>query len=173
MESQHTSLDHLSLLRRAIEISKMARESGNTPFGALLVDGEGHILMEQGNVEITEHRCTGHAETALMERASHTYSPEFLWNCTLYTTAEPCAMCAGAMYWGNVGRVVFGMTEKELLRLTGDDPQNPTFDLPCREIFARGQKKIEVIGPFPELTDEIVAVHEGYWNGNNPDKAEV
>lgn len=159
-EKQH----HLSLLQRTIEISRIARESGNTPFGALLVDKDGQILMEQGNVEITEHRCTGHAETALMERASHTYTPEFLWNCTLYTTAEPCAMCAGAMYWGNLGRVVYGITEKELLALTGDDPQNPTFDLPCREIFARGQKEIEVIGPFPELADEIAAVHEGFWN---------
>ncbi|GIP42679.1 tRNA-specific adenosine deaminase [Paenibacillus sp. J45TS6] len=166
MGSQANQKDHLTFLQRAIEISRMARESGNTPFGALLVDKDGRILMEQGNVEITEHRCTGHAETALMERASHTYSPDFLWNCTLYTTAEPCAMCAGAMYWGNLGRVVYGISEKELLALTGDDPQNPTFDLPCREIFARGQKRIEVIGPFPELADEIAAVHEGFWNSS-------
>lgn len=166
MASQENQKEHLTFLRRAIEISRMARDSGNTPFGALLVDKDGRILMEQGNVEITEHRCTGHAETALMERASHTYSPDFLWDCTLYTTAEPCAMCAGAMYWGNLGRVVYGISEKELLALTGDDPQNPTFDLPCREIFARGQKRIEVIGPFPELADEIVAVHEGFWNSS-------
>ncbi|WP_454191615.1 nucleoside deaminase [Paenibacillus sp. Marseille-Q7038] len=166
MGSQEKQLDHLTLLQRTIEISRMARDSGNTPFGALLVDKDGHILMEQGNVEITEHRCTGHAETALMERASHTYTPDFLWDCTLYTTAEPCAMCAGAMYWGNLGRVVYGISEKDLLALTGDDPQNPTFDLPCREIFARGQKRIEVIGPFPELADEIAAVHEGFWNSS-------
>ncbi|WIV17726.1 nucleoside deaminase [Paenibacillus polygoni] len=166
MGSQENQKEHLTFLRRAIEISRMARDSGNTPFGALLVDKDGRILMEQGNVEITEHRCTGHAETALMERASHTYSPDFLWDCTLYTTAEPCAMCAGAMYWGNLGRVVYGISEKELLALTGDDPQNPTFDLPCREIFARGQKRIEVIGPFPELADEIAAIHEGFWNSS-------
>lgn len=99
-----------------------------------------------------------------MEKASHTYDPAFLWECTLYTTAEPCAMCSGAMYWGNIGRVVYGISEKELLALTGNDPQNPTFDMPCREIFAKGQKEIEVIGPFPELASEIVAVHEGYWS---------
>ena len=43
-------------------------------------------------------------------------------------------------------------------------PQNPTFDLPCREVFARGQKEIEVVGPFPELVKEIAEVHKGYWN---------
>ncbi|MFD1952861.1 nucleoside deaminase [Paenibacillus thailandensis] len=156
-------LDHVRYLRRSIEVSKLARESGNTPFGAILVDAEGTILLEQGNVEITEHRCTGHAETALMEKASKLYTPEQLWTFTLYTTFEPCAMCAGAMYWGNLGRVVYAATEKDLLQLTGDHPQNPTFDMPCREIFARGQKKIEVIGPFPELTEEACAVHAGYW----------
>lgn len=95
---------HEFYLRRAIEISKEAREAGNTPFGALLVNKEGEIIMEQGNIEITEKICTGHAEATLAARASHEYSREFLWDCTLYTTAEPCAMCAGAIYWANIGR---------------------------------------------------------------------
>lgn len=106
----------------------------------------------------------GLVETQLIERASMEYSKEFLWNCTLYTTAEPCAMCAGAMYWANIGTVVYAMTEKDLLALTGSDEQNPTFDLPCREVFARGQKDITVIGPFPELAPKVAEVHKDYWN---------
>ena len=156
--------DHVYYLRRAIEISKEARAAGNTPFGALLVDGEGNIIMEQGNIEITEKICTGHAEATLAARASHEYSRDFLWNCTLYTTAEPCAMCAGAIYWANIGRGVYGMTERRLLELTGSNEQNPTFDLPCREVFARGQKDIQVIGPFAEVEEEAAQVHEGYWD---------
>ena len=155
---------HEYYLERCIEVSKHSREAGNTPFGALLVDAEGYILMEQENVEISTHKATGHAETQLIERASMEYSKEFLWNCTLYTTAEPCAMCAGAMYWANIGTVVYAMTEKDLLALTGSDEQNPTFDLPCREVFARGQKDITVIGPFPELAPKAAEVHKGYWN---------
>lgn len=155
---------HEYYLRRAIEVSKASRAAGNTPFGALLVDAEGNILMEQQNIEISEHICTGHAETTLAAQASQAYSRDFLSHCTLYTTAEPCAMCAGAIYWANIGRVVYGMTERRLLQLTGSNEQNPTFDLPCREVFARGQRKIEVIGPFPELEEEAAAVHEGYWN---------
>ncbi|MDF2929967.1 nucleoside deaminase [Anaerospora sp.] len=153
----------IDYLRQAISVSKKSREHGNTPFGAILVDSEGTVILEQENIEITQSNCTGHAETTLMEAASQRYSKSFLWNCTLYTTAEPCAMCSGAIYWGNVGKVVYGISEERLLTLTGDNEQNPTFNLPCREVFRKGQKQITVVGPFPELEDEIVAVHEGYW----------
>ena len=155
---------HVFYLKRCIEISKEARKNGNTPFGALLIDKDGNILMEQENIELTEHICTGHAETTLASRASQAYSKEFLWDCTLYTTAEPCSMCSGAIYWANIGAVVFGMTEKRLLELTGDNEQNPTFDMPCREIFSKGQKEIKVIGPIEEVEKEAAAVHEGFWN---------
>lgn len=156
-------LDHIFFLRKCVEVSKFAKERGNTPFGAILVDADGNILLEQENIEITESNCTGHAETTLMIVASKKFPKDFLWNCTLYTTAEPCAMCSGAIYWGNVGKVVYGVSEKTLLRLTGSNEQNPTFDLPCREIFAKGQKNIEVIGPFVEVEEEVVEVHKGYW----------
>lgn len=155
---------HEFYLRRCIEISKESRAHGNTPFGALLVDKDGNILMEQENIEITDKVCTGHAEATLAARASHEYSRDFLWNCTLYTTAEPCSMCAGAIYWANIGRVVYGMTEKRLLELTGSNEQNPTFDLPCREVFSHGQKDVQVLGPFPEVEVEAAKVHEGYWD---------
>jgi tRNA(Arg) A34 adenosine deaminase TadA len=154
---------HIPYLRRCIELSLIARVAGNTPFGALLVGPTGEILLEQGNIEITESNCTGHAETTLMEAASKRFSKKELWACTLYTSAEPCAMCAGSIYWGNVGRVVYGISEKMLAALTGEDEQNPTLDLPCRDVFARGNKPIEVIGPFPEVEAEAVAAHDGYW----------
>lgn len=156
--------DHVYYLKKAIEVSKKARESGNTPFGAILVDKQGNILMEQGNVEITEKRCTGHAECSLVEKASKQYDKSFLWECTLYTTVEPCVMCAGAIYWANIGRVVYGMSEKRLLELTGNHHQNPTFDLPCREVFKRGQKDIKVIGPVQEVEEEVAEVHKGFWD---------
>lgn len=151
-------------LRRCIQVSRESREHGNTPFGALLTDKDGNILMEQENIEITQHDATGHAETALVRRASHEYSRAFLKDCTLYTTAEPCAMCSGAIYWGNVGRVVYAMTERDILGQTGDNEQNPTLDTPCRQIFGSSQKDIEVVGPFPELVEEACEVHKGYWD---------
>lgn len=159
-----TYKEHGYYLKKCIEISKAAREQGNTPFGAILVNKEGEIILEQGNVEITEKRCTGHAETALAEKASNKFDREYLWDCTLYTTAEPCAMCSGAIYWANIGSVVYAMTEKRLLELTGDNEQNPTFDLPCRDIFSKGQKDIKVTGPIESMEREVAKVHEGYWD---------
>ena len=73
--------EDVALLRRAIDVSRRSREHGNTPFGAILVSPEGEVLLEQENVEIETHKCTGHAETQLMERASQKYDKAFLWDC--------------------------------------------------------------------------------------------
>lgn len=150
-------------LHGTISLAESAVAHGNTPFGVLLAGPDGQVLMEQENVERTGHDCTGHAETALVRRASSRFSREFLAGCSLYTSVEPCAMCAGAIYWSGIGRVVFGMSERHLLELTGNDPRNPTMDLPCREVFARGQRTIVVVGPFSDLQAELEAVHQRYW----------
>jgi len=151
----------IALLREAIGAAKAARAAGNHPFGALLADAEGRILLTAGNTVNTERDATGHAETNLVRAASARYDRDFLKGCTLYSSAEPCAMCSGAIYWAGVGRVVYALSEKALLGLTGDDPENPTLSLPCREVFARGQRPVAVVGP-AELP-EAVSVHEGFW----------
>ncbi|MBC7393064.1 MAG: nucleoside deaminase, partial [Variovorax sp.] len=69
-------------------------------------------------------------------------------------------------YWANIGRIVYGAEEADLLALTGDHPENPTLRLPCREVFASGQKAVEVIGPVPVLADEMIATHRGFWDRN-------
>lgn len=156
-------MNDVDYLLRCVEVSRNAREQGNNPFGAILVGPDGDILLEQGNIEVTERNCTRHAETVLMGNASHLFDREVRAASTLYTTAEPCAMCSGAIYWADVRRVVYGIAEERLLELTGDDPRNPTLSLPCREVFARGQKEIAVVGPFDEVAEAVLAVHEGYW----------
>lgn len=150
-------------LRRAIAVGEAAQKAGNHPFGAVLVDAEGSILLEQGNIEVTDRICTGHAETILMQRASHLYDREFLWNCTMYTSVEPCCMCCGAAYWANLGRIVFAATEKQLLELTGSHEDNPTFSSDCRSVLERGQKPMVIQGPVPELQDEALEIHRNYW----------
>ncbi len=89
-------------------------------------------------------------------------SPQELELCTLYTSAEPCCMCAGAVYWTGIGRVVYALSEHALLGLTGDHPENPTFSLPCREVFAKGQRKVSVLGPM--LEGEAAEPHKGFWS---------
>lgn len=154
-------LPHLLLMRRALGLARQARDHGNHPFGALLTDADGRVRLEAENTVVTDRDCTGHAEINLMRLACLDLDHDTLAAATLYTSTEPCAMCAGAIYWAGVSRVVFGLREGELRILTGDDPKNPTLALPCGEVFARGQRPIEVIGPL--LEDEARAVHDGYW----------
>lgn len=161
-------LDDKYYIRKCIEVAEKSVEKGNNPFGCILVDKEGNIVMEQGNAEGETHECINHAETTLAGKASKEFSREFLKDCTLYSTFEPCAMCSGAIYWSNIGRVVYGVSEEKLLELTGDDPANPTMSLPCRVVLSSGQKDIEVVGPFDdkELEEDIMEIHKTFWNQN-------
>jgi tRNA(Arg) A34 adenosine deaminase TadA len=154
----------LAFLRAAIEVARRARAHGNHPFGALLVDERGRVRLEAENTVVTGRDCTGHAETNLMRLASQALGRDELARCTMYTSAEPCAMCSGAVYWANVGRVVYALSETGLKTLTGDDPGNPTLALPCRDVFARGQKPVQVEGPALELEEEARSVHAGFWD---------
>jgi tRNA(Arg) A34 adenosine deaminase TadA len=154
-----TDLQHL---RTAIEIARQAREHGNHPFGALLVDKDNKVLLQAENTVVSGHDCTGHAETNLMRLASQRFSPEELEFCILYTSTEPCAMCAGAIHWGNVRRVVYALGEVDLYDLIGPSPEHLL--LPCREVFAHSQRAVEVDGPATELDREARAVHAGFWS---------
>jgi len=150
----------LRFLRRANELAARSVAMGHHPFGALLVAPDhATILLEQGNVNTVNH-----AEAVLARTADQNFTPAYLWDCTLYTTVEPCAMCSATQYWANIGRLVFGMAESRLLDLTGAHPENPTLDLPARELFARGQKPIQVLGPIAEVQEEIAALHQSFWN---------
>jgi tRNA(Arg) A34 adenosine deaminase TadA len=153
--------DDEKFLLAAIERAARSRASGNHPFGALLViDGE--RVLDAGNTVVTDRDATGHAETNLVRLATRTYDREELAAATLYTSTEPCAMCAGAVYWSGIGRVVYALGEDELLALTGANAENPTMALPCREVFAAGQRPVEVVGP--SLYERASAVHDGFWN---------
>ncbi len=150
-----------TFLRQAIAIAHRSRANGNHPFGALLVDEQGMVLLEAENTVVTENDCTGHAETNLIRKASRAFSPEKLTQCTLYTSTEPCAMCSGAIHWGKVGRVVFALSEESLYAMIGSHDENETLRLPCRELFARSDRPVEVVGPLIE--EEARVVHEGFW----------
>ncbi|PKL07992.1 MAG: nucleoside deaminase [Spirochaetae bacterium HGW-Spirochaetae-7] len=155
-----TQLDR-DLLSAAVERARRSRAEGNHPFGAVLADARGKEVLAAGNTVPAESDCTGHAETNLARAASRKFDRAFLSGCTLYTSAEPCAMCSGAIYWSGIGRVVYALSESRLRQITGDDPENPTLDLPCRDVFARGQRPIAVDGPID--TPGAAEVHEGFW----------
>lgn len=146
-------------LRSANAVARRAADAGHHPFGAVLVAPDHEtVLIEQGNIDTVNH-----AEAVLARLAARSFSTAELWACTLYTTVEPCCMCAGTQYWAHIGRLVYGMDESRLLDYTGSHAENPTMSLPCREVFARGQKAVRVIGPVPAVEAEIGALHKGFW----------
>ena len=163
VDSEPPVLPHETFLRHSFEVARTARRSGEHPFGCILVDATGAMLMEQGNGYHSEGGdMTAHAERLLASRASKAFSPSQLASCTLYTSAEPCAMCAGALYWAGIGRVVYGQSEASLKQATGNHPENPTLDLPCRVVFGAGQRRVEVIGPL--LEEEAALLQREFWS---------
>lgn len=150
------------LLRRAFAVARRARERGMHPFGAILVGPDGDVLREQENGYMPERDMTAHAERLLASAASKKYRPKQLAHCTMFMSAEPCAMCAGAIYWAGIGRVVYGLSERRLKEITGNHAENPTLALPCRAVFAAGQRRVEVVGPL--LEEEAAALHGGAWD---------
>ncbi len=155
-----TLTDHdIALLRRAIELSRSAVARGNHPFGALLADPSGRVVLTAENTVVTDGDVTGHAETNLARLAARAH-PD-LRAFSLYTSCEPCAMCAGAIYWAGIGRVVFAMSEADLRAITGAHPENPTLAHPCHLVFADGARETVVEGP--AIAQEAAEPHRGFW----------
>lgn len=156
MSESADALDHEQFVRAAIEEAASAQAAGNPPFGAVLVGPTGTVLDRAGNTEGRTGDCTGHAETNLVRVASQEYEPERLAKTTLYASTEPCAMCAGAIFWARIGRVVFGLRAERLYEMKGDAGRQ--LALPCEEVLARGNHQAKVIGPV--LEDEAAAVFD-------------
>jgi len=141
------------------EVAIEAMRDGRHPFGAALIapDNE-EVLLTQGNIDVVRH-----AEVELARNASSLFEADYLFGCTLVTTVEPCAMCAGALYWANIGGLVYGVSEATLRELTAKDNRNPTLSMPSRKVLRSGQKKIAISGPFKELETELLAPHKEFW----------
>lgn len=146
-------------LRTAIEVSREASRRGDEPYGAILVDGDGTVVLRAGNTQHTRRDCTGHAETNLLRTATRRFDAESLARCTVYASGEPCPMCAGAIYWSNVRRVVFALDIVRMRALAG--PGADELLLGCREVLKHGMHRVEVLGP--ALEEEAAAVLAAHY----------
>jgi tRNA(Arg) A34 adenosine deaminase TadA len=151
----------IELLRTAIEVAVRARSNGNHPFGSLLTDADGRVVLEAENTVVTSRDVTAHAETNLVRAASARWSAAELGAFSLYTSCEPCAMCSGAIYWSGIGRVVYALAETGLLALTGGEEGSTMLALPSRVVLGSGRRPIDVVGP--EIEDEGLVPHLGFW----------
>jgi tRNA(Arg) A34 adenosine deaminase TadA len=151
----------LEFLRRAIAVSQRARDHGNHPFGAILVDDGGTVVAEAENTVITGADPTGHAETNLVRHAGKVVAPRDMPATTLYSSCEPCAMCAAAIFWAGIGRVVYALSNDSLIAMLDPAASGPALDLSTAAVIAAGNRAIEVEGP--AIEDEAALPHEGFW----------
>lgn len=142
-------------IRAVISIAERAREHGNPPFGALLVDDRGQVLLEDENTALTDSDFTAHPELKVARDAARQFAPDLLARCTMYASTEPCAMCSAAIYNSGIGRVVFALSGERLRAHRGNPPE--ALALSSREVFSHGGRPVEVVGPV--LEDEALAVH--------------
>lgn len=145
---------HSAHMREAFAIARRARVHGNRPFGALLVAGNGAVLAAAENSQLTDEQVLAHAEMNLLHRAVKEIAPDVLATSTLYTSAEPCAMCAGAIFWSGVGRLVYGLSGDRLHQLSGFTPQMLVAS--AREVLSKAGRNVEVIGPLLEKEAEAL-----------------
>jgi tRNA(Arg) A34 adenosine deaminase TadA len=146
---------HIPFIRRCYELAQQAVDKGNHPFGALLVYQD-KIIIEAENTVSTDSDATRHAELNLVQKAAAELPDDVRRECILYTSTEPCIMCSGAIYWSGYKMVVYGTAETTLGKHTTGD-----FLTPCREVFARGDRPVQVIGPV--LDEEGEQLHANFW----------
>ena len=145
-------------IRLAINIAKQAKEKGNLPYGCVLTNAIGEVLLVGENTINTDNDCLAHAEINLIREACKIYDYNFLNSCVIYTSDEPCAMCSSAIYWSGIGKLVYGLSKSTFYNSLGRENPNWVFELGSREVFSKGGRKVKVIGPI--LEDEVLMLHK-------------
>lgn len=99
-------------MKKALQEAEMAFDKGEIPVGAVIVIDD-KIIARTHNLTELLHDVTAHAEMQAITSAANYIGGKYLKGCTLYVTLEPCQMCAGALYWSQISKVVFGATDEQ------------------------------------------------------------
>ena len=150
----------LKALQLAIDASAAAAAIGDGPFGATLVSADGREQLVVANNVNSAADFSGHAEMVALRHAQELWGRAGLRGATLYASGEPCAMCAGALFWAGVKRVVFGATQADVIRLLGPSPAMPS---DSRRTLAGAQPAVQIDGPW--LNEEACAVLKRFAHG--------
>lgn len=144
-------------VRIAIRVAKESKIKGNLPFGCILINKRGEVILKGENTINTDNDCLAHAEINLIREASKIYDYSYLNDCSIYTSDEPCPMCTSAIYWSGIGKLVYGLSKTKYYKIVGRDDPNWVFEMPTRELLEKGGRKLEVVGPL--LEEEASTVH--------------
>lgn len=146
----------VTYIREAIELAREAVSNENTPFGSLLVVGD-TVVKRSKNTTVTENDITAHPELKLARWAARELNADELADCTMYTSTEPCEMCATAIYYAGLSRVVYSVSGESLANARGETNSGIT----CEELIERKGGSTEVTGPI--LETEGLRVHEEFY----------
>lgn len=149
------ALDHDRYMERALELAREAADRGDQPFGSLLVLDDA-VVMEARNAVNTADDLREHPELTLATRAARELAPDERARAVMYTSTEPCAMCAGGIYHAGLGAVGYSVSAERVTELAGGD-----FAVPSSDVFAYGSRQIEVFGPV--LPEAGTAIHREFW----------
>jgi len=103
--------DDTYFMKKALQEAEVAFEKGEVPIGAIIVI-DNKIIARAHNLTEMLNDVTAHAEMQAITSASNFLGGKYLINCTLYVTLEPCQMCAGALYWSQISRIVYGSSDE-------------------------------------------------------------
>jgi tRNA(Arg) A34 adenosine deaminase TadA len=143
-------------VRAAIDLAREAVANGNTPFGSLLVVGDA-VVERSRNTTVTEADITAHPELKLARWAARELDSDERADCTMYTSTEPCEMCAAAIHYAGLDRVVYSVSGESLADLRGTAESG----VPCRDLIERKGGTTDVDGPV--LESEGRRVHEEFY----------
>ncbi|MEZ3470502.1 MAG: hypothetical protein K1W40_19540 [Schaedlerella sp.] len=138
---------------RTEQLAIEAMNDGDDGFSSILVDENGEIVMEQKNEAFTLKEPTAHDTIELVRRAVKKYPPEFLSQCTVYALMEPCVMCMGALFWGNIGHIKYAVSEETLNGLLPGG-----LEIHSREFAERSPKPMHSEGCVPERKEAVEIV---------------
>ena len=150
----------VELLRRAFAAALRAHSHGNLPVGAVLVNAAGEVILEGEHTVHSDGDCTAHAGINLLGAASKKYPPDFLKECTVYFSLEPCPMCAGAVFWSGVQRLVFGLSRQRLYESAPGERFTAKLDMSARQVLENGSRRVLVTGPLLEK-EAVVILNAG------------
>ena len=147
-------------LRRCVELAADAVDAGDFPFGSVLVGGDGMVLAEDRNREVSDADATLHPEFDLARWAAANLTSDQRAAATVYTSGEHCPMCSAAHAWVGLGRIVYATSSEQLTGWLSEMDLGPA---PVRPLaIGEVAPGLTVAGPAPELADQVRALHRRF-----------
>lgn len=156
---------HHHYLQKSLEVAKQSKDKGNLPFGCILVAPGGELLLTGENSVNTDVDAIAHCEINLAHQLKGRFELDFLQQCTVYASTEPCPMCAAALFWSGIGRIVFALSKEGYHSVAQTNNPAHIMNMKAGEVLSRGGRYVEIIGPL--LEEEAMLIYKDWMASDN------